>query len=70
MIYLLQKNGVGKKQMDNGNHCRQLLVKRLLLNLSQRLVKNLSSVAIPLKAVPHDVKVTKVDFLAPICAVM
>ena len=56
--------------MDSGNHCRQLLVKRLLLNLSQRLVKNLSSVAIPLKAVPHDVKVTKVDFLAPICAVM
>lgn len=36
--------------------------------MSQRLVKNLSSVAVPLALVAHDVNVTRVNFLAPICA--
>ena len=36
--------------------------------MSQRLVKNLSSVAVPLTLVAHDVNVTRVNFLAPICA--
>ena len=37
--------------------------------MSQRLVKNLSSVAVPLTlVVAHDVNVTRVNFLAPICA--
>ena len=47
--------------MGSENDCGQPFVK------SQRLVKNLSSVAVPLKVVAHDVNVTRVDFLAPIC---
>ena len=53
LINLRRKNGVGKKKMDSGNNCGQTFVK------SQRLVKNLSSVAVSLKVVAHNVNVTR-----------